>query len=79
MTSLNKSVPNTPDVNMLQMYDYFALNESFAKGQNEEGGPYNFIISNVPKEATRTSGNLTFQISPMECMMFMISTTLIFV
>jgi hypothetical protein len=64
MTSLNKSVANSPDGYTLSMYEYWDLLESSAYAQQAEVGSYDPIKVVSSKEATPISVNLTFHISP---------------
>jgi hypothetical protein len=64
MTSLNKSVANSPDGNVLSMFEYWQLLESSVDTQQAETGSYDPIKVVTSKEATPNSGNLTFQVSP---------------
>ena len=64
MTSLNKSVANSPDGNALSMFEYWQLLESSVYTQQAEVGSYDPIKVVTSKEATQISGNLTFQVSP---------------
>jgi hypothetical protein len=64
MTSLHKSVANSPDANSLSMFEYWQLMESSVYTQQAETGSYDRIKVVTSKEAVPISGNLTFQISP---------------
>jgi hypothetical protein len=64
MASLNKSVVNSPDGNILSMKEYWELIESSVFTQQTETGSYDPIKVVTSKEATPISGNLTFQVSP---------------
>jgi hypothetical protein len=64
MTSLNKSVSNSPDGNVLSMMEYWQLIESSVFIQQAETGSYDPIKVVTSKEATPVSANLTFQVSP---------------
>jgi hypothetical protein len=64
MTSLNKSVANSPDGNTLSMKEYWKLIESSVYTQQAETGSYDPIKVVTSKEATPVSGNLIFQVSP---------------
>jgi hypothetical protein len=56
MTSLNKSIANSPDGDCLSIEDYWSKIESSVKIQQSEGGSYYPISRMVPKEATPTTG-----------------------
>jgi hypothetical protein len=64
MISLNKSVANSPDGNILSMKEYWELIESSVFTQQAETGSYDPIKVVTSKEATPVSGTLTFQVSP---------------
>jgi hypothetical protein len=64
MTSLNKSIANSPDGNILSMKEYWELIESSVFTQQAETGSYDPIKVVTSKEATPVTGNLTFQVSP---------------
>jgi hypothetical protein len=64
MTSLNRSVANSLDGNVLSMSEYWQLMESSVYTQQAEVGSYDPIKVVTSKEAVPISGNLTFQISP---------------
>jgi hypothetical protein len=64
MTSLTKSVANSPDGYTLSMYKYWNLLESSVYAQQAEIGSYDPIKVVTSKEATPISSNLTFQVSP---------------
>jgi hypothetical protein len=64
MTSLNKSVANSPDGNVLSMFKYWQLMESSVYSQQAETGSYNPLKVVTSKEATPISGKMTFQVSP---------------
>jgi hypothetical protein len=64
MTSLNKSVANSPDGNILSMFEYWQLMESSVYTQQAETGLYNPMKVVTSREATPVSGNLAFQVSP---------------
>jgi hypothetical protein len=64
MTSLNKSVANSPDGHTLSMFEYWQLLESSVYTQQAETGSYDPLKMVTSKEAVPISGNLTFQVSP---------------
>jgi hypothetical protein len=64
MTSLNKSIANSPDEHTLSMFDYWKILESSVYTQQAETGSYDPIKLVIYKETTPISGNLTFQVSP---------------
>jgi hypothetical protein len=64
MTSLKKSVANSPDGNILSMKEYWELIESSVFTQHAETGSYDPIKVVTSKEVTPFSDNLTFQVSP---------------
>jgi hypothetical protein len=64
MISLTKSVANSPDGNILSMFEYWELLESSVFTQQAETGSYDSVKVVISKKATPISGNLTFQISP---------------
>jgi hypothetical protein len=64
MTSLNKSVANSRNGNILSMKENWEFIESSVFTQQVETGSYDPIKVVTSKEATPISGNLTFQVSP---------------
>jgi hypothetical protein len=61
------------------MYEYWQLIESSVFTQQAETGSYDPIKVVTSKEATPISGNLTFQVSPVQDFLFMTSITHIYV
>jgi hypothetical protein len=60
MTSLNKSVANSPDGNTLSMFEYWQLIESSVFIKQAETGSSDPIKVVTSQEATQMSDNLTF-------------------
>jgi hypothetical protein len=65
MTTLNKSVVNSPDGYTLSMFEYWDLLESSVYTEQAEVGSYDPIKVVTSKETTPVTGNLTFQVSPV--------------
>jgi hypothetical protein len=63
MTSLNKSIANSPDGHTLLMFENWQLMDSSVFAQQAETGSYEPLKVVTSKEATPVSGNITFQVS----------------
>jgi hypothetical protein len=64
ITSLNKSIANSPDGHTLSMIEYSQLLELSVYTQQAETWSYNPLKMVTSKAAVPISGNLTFQVSP---------------
>ena len=79
MTSLNKSITNSPDLYTSSLFEYWQLLESSVYTQQAETGSYDPIKVVTSKEANPIARNFTIQISPGSSLLLITFITLIYI